>query len=435
MLSFPQVSADRSTWTPIHSESGKSSDAQTVVDVSNLPDAFGKRYLRVHMTQRRSGYANFSIYFLRIYRKPFIISSNPTGLFCGATITDVSTYLLGKYGGSLIHTYENAEFFSAALSQAQQEAMFEDKCVFTVETNYVVRARGVTTTTRALDGEEQRRRRLAIPEFNLKERNVASKSIRLKGGSRVLPKGALTASFLHLSSSHLGTDWGLERISSRGARNGAYMWLHEGLDTNIYIFDTGIYPEHSDWVARPDVGKNSTYPNHSLGGEPARTRFGDTLICAGQANDYESTDHGTFVASIAAGWTFGTARSAIFHSIQVLDASGEGSTASLLCGMEKLLQDGKDYNAANYPKKIRSLVNLSLGVNGRSDALDKAVKDMTDVGYTVVIAAGDHNGAYYEENVMSRCYITHSRELLLIHRKCVLLQPLRSHCDHSWRTN
>jgi subtilisin family serine protease len=115
-------------------------------------------------------------------------------------------------------------------------------------------------------------------------------------------------------------------------------------------------------------------------------------MCAGTASDYTSTDHGTFVASLAAGWSFGTARSAIIHPIQVLDANGEGTTSSLLCGMEKLLQDGKDYNAANYPKKIRSLVNLSLGVNGRSDALDKAVKDMTDVGYTVVIAAGDHNG-------------------------------------------
>jgi len=38
-------------------------------------------------------------------------------------------------------------------------------------------------------------------------------------------------------------------------------------------------------------------------------------------------------------------------------------------------------------------VNLSLGVNGRSDALDKAVRDMTDVGYTVVIAAGNNHGA------------------------------------------
>ena len=60
--------------------------------------------------------------------------------------------------------------------------------------------------------------------------------------------------------------------------------------------------------------------------------------------------------------------------------------------MERLLQDGKDFNAANAPKKIRSVVNLSLGVNGRSDALDKAVKDMTDVGYTVVIAAGNNDG-------------------------------------------
>ena len=286
------------------------------------------------------------------------------------------------------------------------------ECVFTVEPNYVVRARGKTTRIRGgrsnapppsftsdqtkqsfpidvLESNEaqQRRRRLAIPEFNLKESPPAN--------------------------------WGLERISSRGARNGAYMWVHEGLETHIYIFDTGIYPDHSDWQ-----GRNGT-------------RYGDGLLCTGTPTDYESNDHGTFVASIAAGWTFGTARSAIFHPIQVLDATGTGTTASLLCGMEKLLVDGKEYNAAHWPKKIRSLVNLSLGVNGRSDALDKAVKDMTDVGYTVVIAAGDENGELkISLQHMSRCYSAPCPKpyfYLLYpptHRKCMLLQPLRCHGHH-----
>ena len=87
-----------------------------------------------------------------------------------------------------------------------------------------------------------------------------------------------------------------------------------------------------------------------------------------------------------------TGKSATTYPIQVLDANGKGSTASLLCGMEKLLQDGKDYNAANAPKKIRSVVNLSLGVNGHSNVLDKDVKDMTDGGYTVVIAIRNNDG-------------------------------------------
>jgi len=110
-----------------------------------------------------------------------------------------------------------------------------------------------------------------------------------------------------------------------------------GTDTNIYIFDTGIYPDHSEWDTR----------------EPGISRLAAPLICAGTSTDYTFTDHGTHLASLAAGWTHGTGKSATIHPIQVLDANGEGSTASLLCGMEKLLQDGKDYNDANAPKKIR----------------------------------------------------------------------------------
>lgn len=179
------------------------------------------------------------------------------------------------------------------------------------------------------------------------------------------------------------TDWGLERISSHGKRNGKYTWYHEGANTHIYIFDTGVYPDHSDWDRR-----NGT------------SRLGSGITCTGSANDYASTSHGTHIASIAAGWTHGTAKSAIIHPVQVLDANGEGTTASVLCGVEQLLQEGKAYNTANAPKKIKSVVNLSLGLNGRSDALDKAVQDMTAVGYTVVIAAGDHGGEFVLCDVM-----------------------------------
>ena len=90
----------------------------------------------------------------------------------------------------------------------------------------------------------------------------------------------------------------------------------------------------------------------------------------------------------------GLARSSIIHPIQILDANGEGSIISLLCGMEKLVRDGMDYYSANAPKKIRAVVNLSLGVDGRSEILDEAVGVLADIGYVVVIAAGDNSGMY-----------------------------------------
>jgi hypothetical protein len=116
-----QVSNDRSTWVNIHAESGKSSSAATAVDVANVVAAQGIRYLRVYCTQR-NGFMNFSIYFLRIYRKPMVIGENPTGLACGATIEAARDRLLGTYGGTHIHTYINAEFFSASFASASQQA-------------------------------------------------------------------------------------------------------------------------------------------------------------------------------------------------------------------------------------------------------------------------------------------------------------------------
>ena len=98
------------------------------------------------------------------------------------------------------------------------------------------------------------------------------------------------------------------------------------------------------------------------------------------------------MASLAIGKKYGVAKSAALHSIQILDANGEGSIASLLCGMEKLIQDGIDYYASNAPKKIKAVVNLSVGANGYSAVLNKAAEDLVDLGYTVVIAAGDNDG-------------------------------------------
>jgi len=342
-----------SSWTTVDTVTGKNNYSPTTTIINDPDYALqGVRYVRILCEKKVGNYNDYyNIYNVRIYRKKMIVGDSPTGTSCGSTLTAATNSLLSQYGGTLIQAYENAQFFSASMTSAQKDAMFADDCVFTVEPNYIVRARGRTTKRVGADVtfmKEDHDRRLAIPEFNLKDENPPN--------------------------------WGLERVSSYGALNGYYKWTHEGMNTHMYIFDTGIYPDHSDWI------------RHDL-----ESRIGEGIICTGTATDYTTTDHGSHVASIAAGKAFGIAKGATIHPIQVLDANGEGSTASLLCGMEKLLADGIAYNAANAPNRIQAVVNLSLGVEGRSDALDKAVKDMTDLGYAVVIAAGDHddNACFY----------------------------------------
>ena len=194
--------------------------------------------------------------------------------------------------------------------------------------------------------DEETKRRLGIPEFNLKEPSPAN--------------------------------WGLERISTRGSRNGKYIWVSEGWGTDIYIFDTGIH-DSEEFTGRPlDFGV------------PSDSRVNSTFVCAGQEGD--EGEHGSFLASIIGGKRYGVGRSAAIHPMQILDLNGEGTLATFLCGMDKLIQDGIDYFAANAPYKMKGVVNLSVGTNGKSDIFDKAAEDFVNAGYTVVIAAGDFGG-------------------------------------------
>lgn len=104
--------------------------------------------------------------------------------------------------------------------------------------------------------------------------------------------------------------------------------LAEGFGTDVYVFNTGIY-------SSPDfIGRNVTF--ETIGPSRLETPF----VCAGSSGD--EAPHGTFVASIAGGKTYGVAKMTPIHPIQILDVNGKGSIATLLCGMEKLIQDGMD---------------------------------------------------------------------------------------------
>lgn len=343
------------SWITVGRIRGKDNVGDTFDYVQDAPQ--GVRYLRVLLLKRQPGQEFFAIYYIRVYRKKMLIGQEPSGPMCGTDTTQIAYALADKYKmreHQILEVYQEAEFFMADMLPRHATPMLEDPCVFAVEPNYYVRAResrgSSFTSVPYYNNNEQNgevgaagHRRLAIPEFNLRDENPPN--------------------------------WGLERISSHGALNGQYVWFGEGSRTHIYMFDTGIYKFHSEWDTRDPEIKRLELPK----------------VCIGTRDDFKKTDHGTHLASLAAGFTNGVGRDATIHPMQVLGIDGVGTLGSFMCGVERVIADAVAYNTANAPKKYQAVVNLSLGVHGRSDIMDKAVYRMIENGIAVVIAAGNDN--------------------------------------------
>ncbi|GGN69846.1 hypothetical protein GCM10010112_35750 [Actinoplanes lobatus] len=163
---------------------------------------------------------------------------------------------------------------------------------------------------------------------------------------------------VRIAGTQTSAPWGLDRIDQRALPlSGTYTYgVSSGV--TVYVVDTGITITHQDFGGRASYGYDAV--------------DGDNIAQDGNG-------HGTFVAGVAAGSTYGVAKSANVVGVRVLDNNGSGTTAGVIAGI--------DWVTANATPG-RSVANLSLG-GGASSTLDAAVRRSITAGIPYTIAAGN----------------------------------------------
>lgn len=165
---------------------------------------------------------------------------------------------------------------------------------------------------------------------------------------------------VNLATTQVNPEWGLDRIDQPALPlSASYTNANPGTGVKVYVVDTGVRSTHVELSGRVESGFSSVSDG-----------FG-TLDCNG---------HGTHVAGITAGSTFGVAKDATVVPVRVLGCQGEGTLSGVLSGL--------DWIVKNHAPGTPGVVNMSLG-GLASSTLDSAVQSMINRGITVVVAAGN----------------------------------------------
>ena len=163
-----------------------------------------------------------------------------------------------------------------------------------------------------------------------------------------------------INTVELNPPTGLDRTSERLLPlNNRYTYSETGSGVNAYVIDTGIRVTHTDFGGR------------AIGAFTAINDGNGTNDCNG---------HGTNVAGIIGGATYGIAKQVALYAVRVFDCTANGTVSGAISGVDWVTTN------AIHP----AVANMSLGT-GASPALDTSVTNSIASGVTYAIAAGNSN--------------------------------------------
>jgi subtilisin family serine protease len=181
----------------------------------------------------------------------------------------------------------------------------------------------------------------------------------------------------YVSALPAGWGWHLDRVDEKpslaaNAEKDRYHYTKTGAGVTAYIIDSGVNTDHREFdpQGRAKAGPGSGFDALRTSTDPAYGR--------------DCNGHGTHVAGILGGKTFGVAKDVDIVSIRVLDCNGSGTTSNVIAGIDRVT----GIKRANPAKAM--VANMSLGGSSNA-ALDQAVWNSINAGVTYSIAAGNGN--------------------------------------------
>ncbi len=167
--------------------------------------------------------------------------------------------------------------------------------------------------------------------------------------------------------------WGLDRIDQRGALlDQEFHYGTAAAGIRVFVVDTGIRSTHADFGGRVDSAN------------------GYTTIADGRGTE-DCNGHGTAIAGIIGGATYGAAKAVLLVPVRVLDCNGQGSLSDAVAGLDWVVAAVQDHQKGKASNHWRAVINMSLEAPA-SMVLDRAVIQATLAGIPIVVAAGNGGG-------------------------------------------